>query len=142
MVVKSVAHYAGLVGFGGSARAMARRASGFGMRVLATRRNMSAVDPGADSLNVEMVELKTLLTESDFVSLHLPLDDRTRRLFDKDTLAKMKPGNALINTARGAIVDENALADLLDAGHLAGAGLDTFGRNRSPATLRAAIPWR
>ena len=116
----------GLVGFGGSARAMARRAAGFGMRILATRRNMSAVDPVAESLGVQIVEMDPLLAESDFVSLHLPLNDLTRHLFDKDTLVKMKPGSILINTARGAIVDENALADALDAHHLAGAGLDTF----------------
>ena len=116
----------GLVGFGGSARAMARRAAGFGMRVLATRRNISAVDPEADSLNVEIVELETILAESDFVSLHLPLNNRTHHFFDRATLTKMKPGSVLINTARGAIVDEDALADLLDADHLAGAGLDTF----------------
>ncbi|MBC8354980.1 MAG: C-terminal binding protein [Planctomycetes bacterium] len=116
----------GLVGFGGSARAMARRAAGFGMRILATRRNMSAVDLEAASLGIQMVEMEQLLAESDFVSLHLPLNDETRHLLDKDALLKMKPGGVLINTARGAIVDENALADVLDAGHLSGAGLDTF----------------
>ena len=116
----------GLVGFGGSGRAMARRAAGFGMRVLATRRNMSAVDPEAESLSVQMVQLEHLLAESDFVSLHLPLNDETWNLFNKDTIARMKPGSILINTARGAIVDEDALADALAAGHLAGAGLDTF----------------
>ncbi|MBT4864859.1 MAG: C-terminal binding protein [Planctomycetaceae bacterium] len=116
----------GLVGFGLSARAMARRAAGFGLRVLATRRNMSAVDPEAQSLGVKMVPLEQLLAESDFVSLHLPLNDATRHLFDRETLSKMKPESSLINTARGAIVDEDALAEMLEAGHLAGAGLDTF----------------
>jgi len=116
----------GLVGYGLSARAMARRAFGFGMQILATRRNMSAIDPEAESLGVKMVELDELLAESDFVSLHLPLNEQTRHMFDEGTLAKMKPGSILINTARGAIVDEDALARLLDAGHLAGAGLDTF----------------
>jgi len=116
----------GLVGFGLSARAMARRAAGFGLRVLATRRNMSAVDPDVQSLHVQMMSLEQLLAESDFVSLHLPLNDATRHLFDKETLSKMKPGSSLINTARGAIVDEDALAEMLEAGHLTGAGLDTF----------------
>ncbi len=116
----------GLVGFGGSARAMARRARGFEMRVLATRRNLGAFDPEAVELGVRMVELEPLLAESDFVSLHLPLNDETRHLLNKNRLAKMKPGSILINTARGAIVDEHALADLLESGHLAGAGLDTF----------------
>ena len=116
----------GLVGFGRSARAMARRARGFDMRILATRNNMSAVDPEVESLGVRLVPLEQLLSESDFVSLHLPLNEQTRGLFDKQTLLRMKPGSVLINTARGAIVDEDALAELLDPGHLAGAGLDTF----------------
>jgi D-3-phosphoglycerate dehydrogenase / 2-oxoglutarate reductase len=116
----------GLVGFGRSAQAMARRAAGFGMRVLATRRNMSAVDPATDSLNVELVAFETLLAESDFVSLHLPLNDQTHHLLDRDALGKMKAGSVLINTARGGIVDEDSLADFLETGHLAGAGLDTF----------------
>ncbi len=116
----------GLVGFGRSAKAMARRALGFGLRVLATRRNMAAADPDAQALGVEMVPLSRLLAESDFVSLHLSLSDDTLGLFDMATLSQMTPGSILINTARGAIVDEDALADLLEAGHLAGAGLDTF----------------
>jgi len=116
----------GLVGFGRSAKAMARRAAGFGLRVLATRRNMSAVDPEAQALRVQMMQLEQLLAESDFVSLHLSLNDATHRLFDRETLLNMKPGSILINTARGAIVDEDALADMLETGHLTGAGLDTF----------------
>jgi len=116
----------GLVGFGGSARAMARRAEGFGLRVLTTRRDMSAVDLEAQSLGVQMVPLSQLLAESDFVSLHLLLNDATRHLFDRETLSKMRPGSILINTARGAIVDEDALAEMLEVGHLIGAGLDTF----------------
>ena len=116
----------GLVGFGGSAKAMARRAAGFGMRILATRRNLCASDREAGALNVKMVELPELLAQSDFVSLHLPLNDRTRHLFDIETLSRMKSGSVLINTARGAIVDEDALADVLESGQLAGAGLDTF----------------
>ncbi|MBP86155.1 MAG: hypothetical protein CMJ64_05485 [Planctomycetaceae bacterium] len=116
----------GLVGFGRSAKAMARRASGFGMRVLASRRNQSVVDPEARALNVEMVTQERLLSESDFVSLHLPLNDQTRRMFDKPRLLKMKPGSALINTSRRAIVDEHALVEVLTTQHLSGAGLDTF----------------
>ncbi len=116
----------GLVGFGGSAKAMARRAAGFGMRILVTRKNMTANDPVADSLGVQMVPLRELLAESDFVSLHLPLNEDTRHLLDAVRLRLMKPGSVLINTARGAIVDEDALADVLEEGHLSGAGLDTF----------------
>jgi len=116
----------GLVGFGGSAKAMARRAQGFQLRVLATRGDMSKQDPEAEQLGVEMVDLDQLLQESDFVSLHLPLNDATRHMFDKAMLMSMKSGSILINTARGAIVDEDALAEVLESGHLMGAGLDTF----------------
>jgi D-3-phosphoglycerate dehydrogenase len=116
----------GLVGFGRSAKAMARRGSGFGMRVVANRRNQSMVDPDSRALDVEMVSLEDLLAVSDFVSLHLPLNDQTRKMFDKRVLLKMKPGSVLINTARGAIVDEQALFEVLKTQHLAGAGLDTF----------------
>ncbi|MDA1051295.1 MAG: C-terminal binding protein [Planctomycetota bacterium] len=116
----------GLVGFGRSAKAMARRAAGFGMRVAANRRNQSIVDPDSDALDVEMVSLERLLAVSDFVSLHLPLDDQTSKMFDKRILLMMKPGSVLINTSRGAIVDEQALVEVLQTQHLAGAGLDTF----------------
>jgi phosphoglycerate dehydrogenase-like enzyme len=96
------------------------------MRVLATRRNMAAAAQAAAELGVQMVDLDTLLAESDYVSLHLPLTVETYHLFDDATLRKMKPGAFLINTARGAIVDEDALVAVLREGRLAGAGLDTF----------------
>jgi len=116
----------GLVGFGNSAKALASRAGGFGMRILATRRNMNAPRDDADRLGVEMVDLDTLLRESDYVSLHLDLSDATRHMINTDTIAKMKSDAFLINTSRGAIVDEFALADALSSGKLRGAGIDTF----------------
>ena len=116
----------GLVGFGGSAQATAKRARGFGMRIIATRRNMSASVRNAIELGVAMVDLDTLLAESDYVSLHLPLYAETYHLFDETVLRRMKPGASLINTSRGAIVDEMALVDVLREGHLTGAGIDTF----------------
>ena len=116
----------GLVGFGRSAKAMARRASGFGMRILASRRILSVVDADAQVLDVEIVPLEQLLATSDFVSLHLPLNDQTQKMFDKQLILKMKPGSVLINTSRGAIVDERALVEALKTQHLVGAGLDTF----------------
>lgn len=116
----------GLVGFGRSAKSMARRAAGFDMRVLAVRRNLAAVDPAIRTLGVELMEMDQLLAESDFVSLHLPLNHQTRHMFDRARLRKMKQGCVLINTSRGAIVDETALAEALETEHLAGAGLDTF----------------
>lgn len=116
----------GLVGFGGGAQAVARRAKPFGLRLLATRRNLAASRHDAAELGVEMVDLDTLLAESDYVSLHLPLDAETYHLLDEAKLRKMKPGTFLINTARGAIVDEMALVAALSEDRLAGAALDTF----------------
>ncbi len=116
----------GLVGFGHSARLAARRAQGFGLRVIATRRNRRAPDLEAEALGVMMTDLDTVLRESDYVSLHAPLLPETYHLIDAAALAKMKPGAYLINTARGALVDEAALVAALRAGRLAGAGIDTF----------------
>jgi len=116
----------GLIGFGGSAKAAARRAIGFGMRVIATRRDMSASRAEADALDVEMASLDRVLAESDYVSLHLPLTKDTYHLFDGAMLGKMKPDAYFINTSRGAIVDEMALVECLRQGKIAGAGLDTF----------------
>jgi D-3-phosphoglycerate dehydrogenase len=116
----------GLVGFGNSARMVAQRAKGFGLRVIATRRNRTAPNQAAQSLGVEMVDLDTVLRESDYVSLHLPLTPETYHLLDDQALRKMKPGAFLINTARGALVDETALVRALREGRLGGAGLDTF----------------
>lgn len=118
----------GLVGWGLSARATARRARGFGMQVVATRRRMQIDAPEADELDVRLVDLQQLLAEADYVSLHLPLTEATHHLFDADTFSRMKPGAVLINTARGAIVDETALVEALDSGQLRGAGLDVFER--------------
>lgn len=115
----------GLVGFGRSAVHMARRARGFGMRVLATRANKNAPRDEADALGVVMTDLDTILAESDFVSLHLPLTPQTHHLINAAALAKMKPTAILINTSRGALVDEAALIAALDSGKLAGAGIDT-----------------
>ena len=116
----------GLIGFGNSARAVARRAQGFGLQVIATRRNMDAPRDAADELGVEMTSLEDLLAQSDYVSLHLPLIDETYHLLDEAMLRRMKPGAYLINTSRGAIVDEMAMVSLLRDGLLAGAGIDTF----------------
>ena len=116
----------GLVGFGRSAVHMARRARGFGMRVLATRRNEHAPTDEADALGVIMTDLETVLQESDYVSLHLPLNSATHHMIDAAALAKMKPSAYLINTSRGALVDESALADAIRSGRLAGAGIDTY----------------
>jgi D-3-phosphoglycerate dehydrogenase len=116
----------GLVGFGNSAKHTARRARGFGLKVLATRRRMGVEDAEAAALGVEMVDLETVLRRSDYVSLHLPLAAGSRHLIDAAALRLMKPDAFLINTSRGALVDEDALYAALVEGRLAGAGIDTF----------------
>ncbi len=110
----------GIVGLGEIGQAVARRASGFGMKVLAWNRSVREV-PG-----VESVSLEALLQRSDFVSVHLALSDSTRGLMDARRIAMMKPGAVLVNTARGGIVDESALAQALASGRLAAAALDVF----------------
>lgn len=110
----------GVVGFGRIGQALARRAAGFTMRVLYT--SPRPVDfPGA-----ERVALDDLLARSDFVSLNVPLTPATRGLLSRERLARMKPGAILVNTARGQVVDDAALAEALAAGRLAAAGLDVF----------------
>jgi phosphoglycerate dehydrogenase-like enzyme len=114
------------VGYGRSAVQMARRARGFDMRVLATRNNKHAPTGEADALGVTMTDLDTILRESDYVSLHLPLNAATYHMIDGAALQKMKPSAYLINTSRGALVDEPALIEALRQGRLAGAGIDTY----------------
>jgi len=127
----------GLYGFGRIGQAMARRARGFSMRVLyhARRRAPEALER---ELGAEFVERETLLRESDFLSLHVPLSPGTRHLIGAPELAQMKPTAFLINTARGPVVDEKALAKALEEGTLAGAGLDVFEQEPSaqPELLR------
>ncbi len=110
----------GLVGMGQIGQAVACRARGFEMRVLyAAPRDMGVA-------GAERVELDRLLRESDFVSLHCPLTPETANLLSRERIAAMKPGAILVNTARGALVDDQALAEALRAGRLAAAGLDVF----------------
>ena len=115
----------GIVGFGRIGKAVARRGLGFGMRILYTGPRRAAPD-AERALAAEFVDKETLLRSSDFVSLHAPLTDETRHLIDRAALALVKPGSVLVNTARGALVDETALADALASGPLGAAALDVF----------------
>ncbi|MEE2658870.1 MAG: C-terminal binding protein [Candidatus Latescibacterota bacterium] len=117
----------GLIGWGDSAKAVARCAQPFGLEVIATRRNLRQSSPEAEDLGVEMMELESLLTRADYVSLHLPLNEETRGLLNRSRLEMMKSGAVLVNASRGEIVDEDALADLLRSGQIRGAGVDTYG---------------
>ncbi|MET4621194.1 glyoxylate reductase [Arthrobacter sp. 2762] len=121
----------GLAGFGRIARAVARRALGFGMEVLfaprpPSDRPVSREELGEFAGKVRQVPWDELVERSDFLSLHVPLNEQTRYLVDADVLARMKPDAILINTARGPVVDEAALVEALRNGIIAGAGLDVF----------------
>jgi D-3-phosphoglycerate dehydrogenase / 2-oxoglutarate reductase len=116
----------GLIGFGGIAAEVARIASGSGMKVIAWNRSPKT-HPG-----VEFVELDTLLTQSHVVSLHLLLNDETRGFVNRERIAQMRPGVIFVNTARAAIVDEDAMIEALRSGHIRHAGLDVFNTEPLP----------
>jgi len=115
----------GIIGFGRIGRAVARRASGFAMKVLYHSRNR--VDEEIEKeLRAEYRDMNALLSESDFVTLHVPLNGDTRQMFDATKFFRMKPTAYLINTSRGPVVDEAALVHALESKKIAGAGLDVF----------------
>jgi (S)-sulfolactate dehydrogenase len=127
----------GLVGFGSIAREVAKRAAGLGTRVLAF--DPYTEDKEFAELGVDRRELTSLLSESDVVSLHVPLTAETRGLFGSDVIGRMRPGAVLINTARGGIVDEAALAEALRQGRLGGAALDVFAEEPLKQAAAAAF---
>jgi len=114
----------GLAGAGRIGTAVARRAAGFGMRILYYNRSRN--EKIEKECGAELVSFDRLLEQSDFISIHLPLTHETKHLFNKSAFEKMKQGSILINTARGAIVEESALYEALRAGKLAAAGLDVM----------------
>ncbi|HQS49965.1 MAG TPA: NAD(P)-dependent oxidoreductase, partial [Xanthobacteraceae bacterium] len=116
----------GLIGFGAIARETAQRARALGMEVVAFDPFVAADDPAWRAHGVGPRSLDDLLTESDAVSLHVPLTSQTRNLIDAAALDRMKPGAVLINAARGGVVDEAALAAALRRGAIGGAMLDVF----------------
>jgi glyoxylate reductase len=111
----------GIIGYGAIGRAVARRAHGFGMRVL----HHSRQPTGEEGF---VGDVDALLAECDVVSLHVPLTSQTRHLIDARRLALMRPTAVLVNTARGPVVDEGALADALESGRLFAAGIDVYER--------------
>jgi len=125
----------GLVGFGNIARRVAKRAAAFGMRILFFDPFIEQAD---DGVPVEKRELEDLLAEADFISLHAPLLPQTRKLIDEKALNAMKPSAFLVNCARGAIVDTEALVRALDRNAIAGCALDTL----DPEPISEAHPLR
>src|SRR5262245_21656269 len=115
----------GIVGFGRIGQAVARRAQGFGMKIIYNSRNRVA-EGVEKQFNAEFREMNALLAESDFISLHVPLNGDTRGLFDAPKFFRMKPTAFLVNTSRGPVVDEAALVHALESKKIAGAGLDVF----------------
>ena len=126
----------GILGAGRIGVATARRAAAFGMKIAYwSRSRAAAMETEAGGRRIERLE--ALLAEADVVSVHLPLTPETGDLLDAGRLAAMRPGAILVNTARGALVDQDALAESLRSGHLAAAGLDVFENEPDiPATLR------
>lgn len=114
----------GIYGFGAIGKEVAKRLAGFGCRLLTT--DIKPDRDFAEKTGVEIVDLDQLLKESDFLSLHIPSTKENHNLVSDQFLMKMKTGSYLINTARGALVDDDALARAIQNGHLAGAALDTF----------------
>ena len=131
MGVELIGKTIGVIGMGRIGQAVAKRCRGFGMKIL-------AYDPYlppevAEKLGVEMAELKDIYPRADFLTLHTPLTDRTRHLLNTETLADCKKEVRIINCARGGLIDEAALLEALDSGHVAAAALDVFEQEPLPA---------
>jgi len=126
----------GILGAGRIGVATARRARAFGMEIVYWDRSASSrMEAEAGATRHERLE--SLLALSDIVSVHVPLTPETEGMLDAERLAAMKPGSILVNTARGAVLDQAAVAEALRSGHLAGAGLDVFENEPEiPAELR------
>jgi D-3-phosphoglycerate dehydrogenase len=120
----------GLVGFGRIGRRVAELAKAFGMRVIVFTRTPAKVTP---DLAEVAGSFDALSRAADYVSLHCPLDETTRGLMSREAIAAMRKGAFLINTGRGALIDEAALADALASGHIAGAALDTLSQEPPPS---------
>jgi glyoxylate reductase len=121
----------GIIGLGRIGQAVARRARGFSMKLIYSGRRPVAA---ADELGAEHVSLDELCERSDFISIHCPLTDDTHHLIDEGALMAMKPTAVVVNTARGAVIDEAALVRVLARGHLGGVGLDVYEREPAIST--------
>jgi len=131
----------GLIGFGNVGNAVAERAHALGMIVQAYDPYVPDNHPHWSEKGAVPASLERVLAESDILSLHVPLSDETRHMIGAAELARLKPGTMIVNTARGSVVDEQALADALASGHIAGAAVDVFEREPiDPASPLASAP--
>ncbi len=117
----------GILGYGAIGSRVAEIAKAFRMRVIACTRSKK------EAAGVKFVDFDTLLSQSDYITVHCPLTEATQRLFDRQVFSKMKKGAYFINTARGGVIDEGALAEALSLGHLAGAAIDVLTSEPMPA---------
>ncbi len=127
----------GVIGAGNIGGIVCDRALGLKMKVIAYDPFLS--EERAKTLGVTKVELDELLARADFITLHVPLTDKTRNILSRENLAKTKPGVRIINCARGGLIDEVALKDALDSGHVAGAALDVFEVEPATRTCSSTI---
>ena len=128
----------GLAGLGRIGQEVARRAAVFGMRIIAHDPFIS--EQVAADLGVELVSLDELFTRADYLSLHMPSNEKTRHLVNADRLARARKGIRIVNTARGDLIDEQALADAIEAGQVAGAALDVFQTEPPPDPRLQQLP--
>jgi D-3-phosphoglycerate dehydrogenase / 2-oxoglutarate reductase len=128
----------GLVGLGRIGQEVARRAAGFGMTIIAHDPFIS--EETAAHFDVELVGLDELFSRADYVSLHMPSTAQTRKLVNAERLARARKGIRIVNTARGDLVDETALADAIESGHVAGAALDVFEKEPTVDTRLQMLP--
>lgn len=127
----------GLLGCGKIGSLLARKVSSLGMQVIVCDPYLS--EERAREMGAELVPFSKLLERSDFISLHAPLNEKTRHIFGKESFAKMKKTASLINTARGGLIDEPALIAALDSGEIAGAGLDVVESETEATPMRRAV---
>jgi D-3-phosphoglycerate dehydrogenase len=128
----------GVIGAGNIGGIVCQKAVGLGMKVIAYDPFLS--EERATELRVRKVELDALLAQADVITLHVPLTDQTRNILSREALEKTKPGIRIVNCARGGLVDEAALADLLRSGHVAGAGFDVFAEEPATASPLFGLP--
>jgi D-3-phosphoglycerate dehydrogenase len=128
----------GLAGLGRIGQEVARRAAAFGMRIIAHDPFIS--EQVAADLGVDLVSLDDLFARADYISLHMPSNEKTRNIVNAERLARAKKGIRIVNTARGDLIDENALADAIESGHVAGAALDVFEKEPPPDPRLQSLP--